>query len=277
MRENAPRVFKMWESITNSLIIDILDIVVVAFLLYRLLLLVRGTRASQMFVGLGLLMVFSWLAERLEMIVLKQIISSLQTVWVVAFIIIFQPELRTALTQLGRNRGLSFFAAPDEIPAAAEVLNAVERLSRRGLGALIVVEREIGLGRWINSGTKINADISALMLESIFTVPGPLHDGAVIISQDKIAAAGCILPNSERTELGYVLGTRHRAAIGMTEISDAIVIVVSEETRAISLAHGGDIKRGLSITDLSAELNRILTKAAVSPPSESKQKTPASS
>jgi len=269
----------MWQSITNSLVIDILDILVVAFLLYRLLLLVRGTRASQMFVGLCLLMVFSWLAERLEMIVLKQIISSLQTVWVVAFIIIFQPELRTALTHLGRNRGLAFFSPPDEIPAGAEMLKAVERLSRRGLGALIVIERQIGLGRWINSGTKINADISSLMLESIFTVPGPLHDGAVIISQDKIAAAGCILPNSERTELGYVLGTRHRAAIGLTEISDAMVIVVSEETRAISLAYGGDIVRGLSITDLSAELNRILAKAAVPPQTESKpkQKKPAAS
>ena len=127
----------MWQALTDSPVIDILDVLVVAFLLYRLLLLVRGTRAAQMFIGLGLLVLLSWIADRLDMIVLKQIISSLQTVWVVGFIIIFQPELRTALTHLGRNRGLSLFTRPDEIPAMDEVMAAVEKLSRRGLGALI--------------------------------------------------------------------------------------------------------------------------------------------
>ncbi len=252
----------MWEAISNSLIIDILDIVIVAFLLYRLLLLVRGTRAVQMFIGLGLLVVLSWLADRLGMIVVKQIISSLQTVWVVAFIIIFQPELRTALTYLGRRRGLAFFTAQDEIPAEQEVVKAVERLSRRGLGALIVLEREISLGRWARSGTLINADVSSELIESIFTVPGPLHDGAVIITGDKVTSAACILPNTERTEFGYVFGTRHRAAIGLSEVSDALVIVVSEETRAISLAYRGEIKRGLSLDDLTAEINRIVAAPA---------------
>ncbi|MBC8425143.1 DNA integrity scanning protein DisA nucleotide-binding domain protein, partial [bacterium] len=147
--------------------------------------------------------------------------------------------------------------APEEIPAQQEIIHAVERLSRRGLGALIVLERDISLGRWAKTGTPMGAEISAELLESLFTVPGPLHDGAVIISQDTIAAAACILPNTERTELGYVLGTRHRAAIGLSEVSDAVVIVVSEETRAISLAFGGEIKRGLSIDDLTAELNLI--------------------
>lgn len=248
----------MWEAITNSLIIDILDIMIVAFLLYRLLLLVRGTRAVQMFIGLGLLVVTSWLADRLGMIVVKQIISSLQTVWVVAFIIIFQPELRTALTYLGRRRGLAFFTAQDELPAEQEIIKVVERLSRRGLGALIVLEREISLGRWARSGTMINADVSSELIESIFTVPGPLHDGAVIVTGDKISSAACILPNTERTEFGYMFGTRHRAAIGLSEVSDALIIVVSEETRAISLAYRGEIKRGLSIDDLTAELNRIV-------------------
>ena len=246
---------------SDSPIIDILDIVIVAFLLYRLVLLVRGTRATQMFFGLGLLVVFSWVADRIGLIVVKQIISSLQTVWVVAFLIIFQPELRTALTHLGRRRGILFFAAPEEIPAQQEIIRAGERLSRRGLGALIVLEREISLGRWVKTGTPVGAEISAELLESLFTVPGPLHDGAVIISQDNITAAACILPNTERTELGYVLGTRPRAAIGLSEVSDAVVIVVSEETRAISLAFGGEIKRGLSIDDLTAELNRIFTRA----------------
>ncbi len=250
----------MWHAITTSLIIDILDILIVAYLLHRLLMLVRGTRAIQMFIGLGVLLLLSYTANALGMIVLKRIISTLQTVWVVAFIILFQPELRTALTHLGRKRGLKLFAGDTELPAEREILEAVDRLSRRGLGALIVIERNINLGRWIKTGTQLNAEISAAMLESIFTVPGPLHDGAVIISQDKIAAAGCILPNTEREELGYILGTRHRAAIGMSEVSDAVVLVVSEETRAISLAHGGEIQRGLSRDDLQTEFARILSR-----------------
>lgn len=255
----------MLSFIADSPIIDILDILIVAFLLYRLVLLVRGTRATQMFFGLGLLVVFSWLADRIGLIVVKQIIASLQTVWVVAFLIIFQPELRTALTHLGRRRGLLFFTASEMVPAEQEIIQAVEKLSRRGLGALIVLEREISLGRWARSGTSLGAEISAELLESIFTVPGPLHDGAVIISQDRIASAACILPNTERAELGYVLGTRHRAAIGLSEVSDAAVIVVSEETRAISLAFGGEIKRGLSIDDLTSELNLIFTRPTKKP------------
>ncbi len=251
----------MWNAITNSVIIDLLDILFVAFLLYRLILLIRGTRAIHMFLGLIFLLTLSFLANTLGMIVMKKIISTLQTVWVVAFIILFQPELRTALTNLGLRRGLWFLRAEDEIPAEKEILSAVERMSKRGLGALIVIEREIRLGRWIKTGTLLNADISAPTLESIFTVPGPLHDGAVIISQGKIVAAACILPITEREELGYVLGTRHRAAIGLTEVSDAIVIVVSEETRAISLAYNGEIRRGLTIDDLTAEINKIFLKS----------------
>ena len=249
----------MLDAIANSLIIDVLDILIVAFLLYRLLLLVRGTRTVQMFIGLALLVLLSWIADRLGMIVVKQIISSLQTVWVVAFIIIFQPELRTALTYLGRRRGLNIFTAQDDLPSEQEVVRAVERLSRRGLGALIVLEREISLGRWARTGTMINADVTSELIESIFTVPGPLHDGAIIVSRDKVVAASCILPITERTEFGFMLGTRHRAAIGLSELCDAVVIVVSEETRAISLVYRGEIRRGLSGDDLTAELNRIFT------------------
>ncbi len=261
----------MWQILGNSLV-DLADIILVAFLLYRLLLFIRGTRATQMFVGLGILLLLSFVASSLGMIVLKRIITSLQTVWVVAFIIIFQPELRSALMFLGRRRGFLFFRPPDEVPEQEEILEAVKTLSRRGLGALIVIEREVGLGRWIKTGTMLNADISAPLLESIFTVPGPLHDGAAIISQGKLAAAGCILPITEREELGYILGTRHRAAIGLSEVSDAVVIVVSEETRAISLSHRGDIRRGLTIEDLTAELNRIYTR----PPKEEEKAAPES-
>jgi diadenylate cyclase len=255
----------MWERIIQSPIIDVLDILIVALILYRLLAFVRDTRAVQMFMGLGLLMILSFIASSLGMIVVNRIIGTLQTVWVVAFIILFQPELRAALADLGMRRGLRMLREDEEIPAEKEILQAVERLSRRGLGALIVLEREIRLGRWIKTGTSLGADINAATIESIFTVPGPLHDGAVIIGQGKILAASCILPITERELLGYVLGTRHRAAIGLSEVSDAIIIVVSEESRAISLAYLGDIKRGLSIDDLTAEINRIAVKRGRKP------------
>jgi len=249
----------MWESIASSPIIDIFDILIVAWLLYRLLRFVRNTRAVQMVVGLAILLVLSFVASTLGMIVVGRIIRSLQTVWVVAFIILFQPELRAALANLGMQRRLHVLRGQaDELPAEGEILKTVERLSRRGLGALIVLEREISLDRWLKTGTLLNAEIHAATLETIFTVPAPLHDGAVIIRDGKIAAAGCTLPPTEREEIGYILGLRHRAAIGLSEVSDAIVIVVSEETRAISLVYAGEIKRGLSIDDLRTEIGRVL-------------------
>ena len=195
------------------------------------------------------------------MIVVGRIISSLQTVWVVAFIILFQPELRSALANLGMQRRFRLLRGEqDELPAEDEILKAVERLSRRGLGALIVLERDVSLDRWLKTGTKLSADINAATLESIFTVPAPLHDGAVVIRDGKIEAAGCTLPPTEREQIGYILGLRHRAAIGLSEVSDAIVIVVSEETRAISLVYGGEIKRGLSLDDLRMEIGRVLVR-----------------
>ncbi len=247
----------MWESIANSPIIDVLDILIVAYLLYRLIVFIKDTRVIQMFVGLGLLLMLSFLARTLGMIVVGQIIDTLQTVWVIAFIIIFQPELRSALTNLGMRRGLGLFGDVGEIPQEEELLEAVRRMSKRGLGALIVIEREVRLNNWIKKGVSLDANITAATIEAIFTVPGPLHDGAIILSQGKIAAAAVILPITEREELGYVLGTRHRAAIGMSEQCDAIVIVVSEETRAISVVVDGDIKRGLALDDLRTELERI--------------------
>ena len=246
----------MWETITNSLLIDLLDVTIVAYLLYRLIVFIKDTRVIQMLVGLGSLLVLSFVATSLGMIVVGRIIGTLQTVWVVAFIIIFQPELRAGLTKIGLRQGFGFFGSSEEIPAEEELLKAVVKLSRRGLGALIVIEREVRLNNLIKKGVPLNADITAATLEAIFTLPGPLHDGAVIISDDKIAAAAVILPITERDELAYSLGTRHRAAIGISEQSDAIVLVVSEENRAISLVHEGEIKRGLSLDDLKAELER---------------------
>ncbi len=247
----------MWTSVTGNPLIDLLDILIVAYLLYRLIVFIKDTRVIQMFLGLGFLLLLSFVARILGMIIVGQIIATLQTVWVVAFIIIFQPELRAALTNLGLRRGFGMFRQTDEFPAEAELLASISRLSKRGLGALIVIEGEVRLNNWIKKGVILDAEITALTIEAIFTVPGPLHDGAVIISQNKIAAAAVILPITEQEELAYTLGTRHRAAIGISEQSDAIVIVVSEETRAISVVFDGEIRRGLSLEDVTIELERI--------------------
>ncbi len=247
----------MWNTVTGNPLIDLLDILIVAYLLYRLIVFIKDTRVIQMFLGLGILLLLSFLASSLGMIIVGQIIATLQTVWVVAFIIIFQPELRAALTNLGLRKGFGMFRQTDEIPAEAELLASISRLSKRGLGALIVIEGEVRLNNWITKGVILDAEITALTIEAIFTVPGPLHDGAVIISQNKIAAAAVILPITEQEELAYTLGTRHRAAIGISEQSDAIVVVVSEETRAVSIVFDGEIRRGLSLDDVTTELDRI--------------------
>ena len=244
----------MWERIVTSPVIDVLDIVIVAWLLYRLIVFIKDTRVIQMFVGLGLLLVLSFVAETLGMMVVGRIIDSLQTVWVVAFIIIFQPELRAALTTIGLGRGLGFGRAR-EIPAEEELLKAVTRLSRRGLGALIVIEREVGLKNYVETGTPIEGRITHELLTTLFTPPSPLHDGAAVISGNRLVAAGCILPLSQNPRLIYALGTRHRAALGVSEETDAVVVVVSEESGAISIAERGRLLRNLDPGTLRSTLS----------------------
>lgn len=237
---------------------DAIDILIVAFLFYRLLILVRGTRAAQMLVGLILLVLVSIGTEWLRLSAFNWLLASLKTVWMIAFIIIFQPEFRKALTQIGQSRLFNRFVSVDEFGYLAEIQSATERLSRKGLGSLIVIERNVGLKNYIETGTSIEANVSAELLETIFTPPAPLHDGAVILRGSAIVAAGCILPLSNNPDLEKTLGTRHRAAVGLSEESDAIVIVVSEETRQISLAEGGQLTRDLQIGDLKSRLSGLL-------------------
>lgn len=237
---------------------DAIDILIVAFLFYRLLILVRGTRAAQMFVGLVMIVVLSALAQWLRLSALNWLLTSLRTVWVIAFIVIFQPELRKALGQIGQSRLFNRFVGVEEYGYLAEVQNSVERASRKGLGALIVLERNVGLKNYIETGTRVEATVSAELLETIFTPPSPLHDGAVILRGSQIVAAGCILPLSDNPDLEKTLGTRHRAAVGLSEETDAIIIVVSEETRLISMAEGGHLSRGLEIGDLKSRLSALL-------------------
>ncbi len=251
-----------------NLAIDVLDILIVAFLFYRLFLLIKGTRAAQMFIGLFLLIIVSFIARWLNMNALNWILSSLKTVWVIAFVILFQPELRRALSLLGQNRIIGYFIKVEESGTVSEIVKACHQLTQTGLGAIIAIEQDVGLRNYIETGTPIDGRVTAELLVTIFTPPSPLHDGAVIIEKNRLIAAGCILPLSQNPRLAKSLGTRHRAGLGLSEESDAVVIIVSEETRTISLAFGGKLKRKLDINTLRNDLVGMIgikAEEAVSP------------
>lgn len=241
----------------DSYLRDVLDVVIVGFLFYRLYLIIRGTRATEMFFGLAILFVFSMLAQNMGLLLLNRIIEGLQTVWLIAFIILFQQELRGALSYLGQTRYFRFFTKPRETPVVDDLVQAIGRIQRSGLGAIVVIERNTGLKNHIETGTRLDAAVTPQLLETIFTPPTPLHDGAAILHGNRLIAAACILPLSRNEHLAYTLGTRHRAALGLTEESDAFVIVVSEESRQISVAEEGRLRRRLSLDDLRAELQRV--------------------
>jgi diadenylate cyclase len=241
-----------------NLTIDILDILIVAFLFYRLFMLIKGTRATQMFVGLFLLIIVSFIARWLNLNALNWILSSLKTVWVIAFVILFQPELRRALTMLGQNRFIGIFLKVEETGTVSEIVKACHQLTMKQLGAIIVIEQDVGLKNYIETGTPLDARVTSELLVTVFTPPSPLHDGAVIIDKNRVVAAGCILPLSSNPRLGRSLGTRHRAGLGLSEETDAIVIIVSEETGMISLAIGGKLRRKLDINTLRNDLVSII-------------------
>src|SRR5262245_34441152 len=224
------------------ILLDVLDVILVAFVFYRVLLLVRGTRAAQMFFGLAVIMVTSVAGSILGLDGLNWIASNLKTIWVIAFVILFQPELRRALASLGANRLFRNFIRTSGQEPIGEIVNAAARLAEQGLGALIVMEREAELRAYEETGTRIESRVTSELLETIFTPPTPLHDGAVIIRGNQLVAAGCILPLSSNPRLPATLGTRHRAALGITEETDAVVIVVSEETRTIAIAMDGKLR-----------------------------------
>lgn len=226
---------------------DLIQIAVVAYLFYRLLLLWAGTRALQMLAGLILLFAAYALAEILQLELLRYLLGFVFTYGVLAAIIIFQPELRAALTRLGQNRFWRYFSRPEQRSMTlAGLAQAAETLARKRIGAIIAVEREVGLEEYARKGAAVAAPFSPELLEAIFTRYGPLHDGAVIIRGENIIAARCILPLTQFPVTDRSLGTRHRAAIGLSEETDALLIVVSEETGAVSLAQRGRLERNVS-------------------------------
>ena len=234
------------DRITASVgITDVLDILIVAFLIYKVLGFIRETRAEQLAKGLLVLVVITMLSEVLHLYTLHWLLSGLMTVGLVAIVVIFQPELRRGLEYLGRSRISNVFGEVNKEEAkhiVGEFVEAIEAMSSTRTGALIVIERQTALNDIIETGTIINTDISAQMIGTIFYEGTPLHDGAVIV---RLYAAGCVLPLTQNKDLNKELGTRHRAGIGITENSDALVIIVSEETGVISIAQNGKLTRFL--------------------------------
>jgi len=219
---------------------DVFDIVLVAFVIYQLILLLRESRAIQMVAGLLVIMFFVFLARILDLYAMSWILTGLTAIWVIAFIIVFQPELRRGIVELGQNR-LFRFIFKEHAQLYREIKEAAVILSKKKTGALIVLERDVNLKSFIETGTKIDAETTSELMISIFHHKSPLHDGAVVIREGRIAAAGCVLPLSQKEDIDKRYGMRHRAAIGISEETDAITIIVSEERKSISLAIGGKI------------------------------------
>jgi diadenylate cyclase len=239
-------------------LLDIIDVAIVTFLIYHIFLLVRGTRAAQMFLGLIAILLLSALADLFRLTALNWILASLKTVWVVAFLILFQPELRRGLTLIGHSRQFRRVFRLEEGSHLGEIEDALLNLRKRGLGAIVVLERNTGLRSYIETGTILDSNLSTELLETIFMPPAPLHDGAVIIRGNHIVAAGCILPLSQSMALDRSLGTRHRAILGISEETDAVAIAVSEETRQIAIAEGGRLIRNVDPSTLKAVLSQFI-------------------
>lgn len=238
-------------------VITVIDILLVAVVIYEFLVIIRGTRAALMLIGVAALALAFYFARIGELTTLNWLISTLLPYAVFALIVVFQAEIRQALARLGRK--LTFRTSnSSEADAYDDIVLAANLFSQNQTGALIVIEREVGLRTYIESGVPLEARLSYDLLATIFRPSAPLHDGAVIVQKDRIAAAACFLPLSMNPVLSTQLGTRHRAGIGITEETDAIAVIVSEETGAISLAVGGKIERDLTVEQLRSRLSSLL-------------------
>ncbi|WP_306483088.1 diadenylate cyclase CdaA [Anaerococcus sp.] len=251
------------ENIITSLMLirvtDIIDIAIIAFVIYKLFSLLRNTRAEQVLKGLIFVLFFASIADILNLNTVSWVMNQFLTVALVFIIVVFQPELRSALERLGRGRSLfSSEKIQRDERSIDELVSAMSSLSRQKIGALVVLEREVGLSDIIESGTKLDSDISSELLINIFIPNTPLHDGAVIIRKNTIAAAACYLPLSSSNTIAKELGTRHRAAIGISEKSDCLVVIVSEETGNISVAENGKINRYFDEESLKIRLKNEL-------------------
>lgn len=263
-RESIIGYLSMLQENPVILITLIIDVTIVIFIIIELIKFAKLSRAWQLLKGIALLIIATGISSLLELKILNFILSSVMTWGVFALIVIFQPELRRALEQLGTNKFIKFFGLDKDIETRTKeniykIIISTQELSKSRTGALIVIERDIQIGDIISTGIEINSEVSPQLLVNIFVPNTPLHDGAVVISNNKIAAAACMLPLASDTDIAKELGTRHRAAIGISKESDAIAVVVSEETGKISIA-----KDGTLIADVKEDtLKKILIKSIV--------------
>ncbi|MGC2424061.1 MAG: diadenylate cyclase CdaA [Nitrospirota bacterium] len=247
----------MLEAIRDIRMWDVLDILIVSFILYRVFLLIKGTRAVQMVFGLGVLLLALIFSRWAGLFTLNWLVQSFMSQVVLVILVLFQPELRRALAHMGQNSLFSSLSPIESSKFLDEIVKAAVSLANRRIGALVVLERETDLKNIIDMGTPLEARVSKELLLSIFHPTSPLHDGAVVVQEGRIAAAGCFLPLSMSPLVAKELGTRHRAAIGLTEETDAVVIVVSEETGTISMVQAGKLDRDLDAVTLRRALTGI--------------------
>jgi uncharacterized protein (TIGR00159 family) len=249
----------MFEMLTNfRWLLDLLDILLVAFVIYRIILLIKGTRAVQMLVGLAVLLIIYVVSQVGGLYTLNWILNNFLSSIILVIVVIFQHDIRRALLHVGRNPFFADLSFHEETQVIDELCKGCATLSQKQLGALIVIERETGINDFLEVGADLDAKPSSELIHSIFHSASPLHDGAVIIQRGRMTRAGCFLPLTQNPEVSPRLGTRHRAGIGLTEMVDAVVIVVSEETGGISVVVGGKITRDLEVTTLKKVLKRLL-------------------
>lgn len=247
-----------WNIIYRPTWVDYLDIGIMAVLIYQLFLITRRTRSMQVFKGLLMLVLASYISEMLGLVSVNYLLHSILSNGILVLLILFQPEVKRTLEHLGRSANVGRNKEQDESETPVEeIAKCLQRLSRRRVGALVVIEQKTGLQDFIDTGTRLDAVISASLLENIFEPNTPLHDGAVIIRGDRIEAAACILPLSDNNAISYDLGTRHRAALGVSESTDAMVLIVSEETGIISLAQNGRLTRHLDADAIRKVLRTV--------------------
>lgn len=231
------------------------EVGIIWFVFYTILLFVRGTRAVQLLKGLIVIIIFFYIIQKLELDLLNWIFTRLLAISVVALLIIFQPELRRGLTRIGQSPMFGLLLKEEKI--VDEIVKSAISLSKKKIGALIAIEREIGLKPYIESGVSVDSQVTAELINTIFMPNAPLHDGGIIIERDRIVAAGCLFPLSQNPKIAKTIGTRHRAAIGLTEETDSAVIVISEETGIISVAVSGKLTRDMDQENLTKFLKNI--------------------
>jgi diadenylate cyclase len=239
--------------------LDLVDILVVSIIIYELLKLIRGTRAVQMALGAGLLVAIFYASEGFHLPTVNWLIRNMAGYFVIALIVLFQSDIRRALAHFGRAPFFRYFAKPETAEESIEeIAVAASMLSALKVGALIAVERQIGLRNYIEGGIPLDAVLTYDLLVSIFQPSSPLHDGAVIVQEDRVPAAACFLPLTVNPRLSKELGSRHRAAIGLTEENDSVAVVVSEETGRISVVVDGEIERGFDAETLKVRLRTLM-------------------